>query len=412
MILKAAATFGKQINRGWEWTGQTSAILERSWGNPAKTGWTGQVDFLNGELQIAGLNQPVNVKSATLHWRDNLKTVSLKSIAAFGGEWDGEFAEIPVSQSGGDPGPRWRFDLHADTLSAADLDLWMGPRARPSWFQRLLPAMLGGATAKNPDAGDVLRLVNAGGDVRIDEFALEKLTLKQFRGHVALRDLRLQLDKCQAQWAGGTLQGSVAATFDANPAYEWKLRAIGIALAQVPLAGKIADRFAGALDGTLDLKTEGIGREALLANLTGEGRIQLKKIEFRGWDVPASFATGALHTGASRWIDGEGMFHVSGRSVEVNHFRLRAPQEEVSLKGSVSFGREADLTLDSTASGKTKTPRPDRRRRRPTGTPPEPGPTGRFDPAWFGIFRPGRMSQPRQPLKWDTCCVLTTRRGP
>ena len=52
--------------------------------------------------------------------------------------------------------------------------------------------------------------------------------------------------------------------------------------------------------------------------------------------------------------------HVSARSVEVNYLQLRAPQEEISLKGSVSFGREADLTLDSVASTKTKTPRPER----------------------------------------------------
>jgi hypothetical protein len=353
-VLKAAATFGKQINRGWEWTGQSTANLQRNWGNSATSGWNGQMEFIKGDLQIAGLNQPLIVKSATLRWQKSSKTVALRSVEAFGGDWDGEIAENPVSQSGDVAGPHWQFDLHADTLSAADLDRWMGPRARPSWFQRLLPAMLGGSSATNPDAGDVLRHVNAGGDLRIDEFTLEKLILNKFRGHVSLRDLRLQLDKCQAQWAGGTLQGSVAAAFDVKPVYELNLRATGIALALVPLAGKIADRFGGALDGTLQLNTEGIGRDALLDNLSGEGRIQLKKVEFRGWDVPASFAAGALHAGASRWNDGEGVFHLSARSVEVNNLRLRAQQAEVSLKGSVSFGRDVDLTLESPASGKMK----------------------------------------------------------
>jgi hypothetical protein len=357
-VLKAAATFGKQLNRGWEWTGHTSANLQRNWGNPATSGWNGQMEFSEGDLQIAGLNQPVNVKSATLRWQKSAKTVTLHGVEAFGGEWDGEIAESLPPESA--TGPRWRFKLHADTLSAADMDLWMGPRARPNWLQRLLPAMLGGSTGQAADAGDLLRRINAEGDVNVDEFALEKLKLKQVRAHASLRGLRLQMEKCEAQWAGGTLQGSVTAAFDAKPLYELKLRANGIALAQVPLAGKIADRFAGALDGTMDLKTEGVGREALLDKLTGEGRIQLKKIEFRGWDVPATFASGALRTGASRWIDGEGMFHVSGRSVEVNHFRLRTQQDEIGLKGSVSFGREADLTLDSTASGKTKTPRSER----------------------------------------------------
>jgi len=224
--------------------------------------------------------------------------------------------------------------------------------------------MLGGSAGQTAgqtvDPGDLLRRINAEGDLSVDEFALEKLKLKQLRAHGSLRDLRLQLDRCQTQFAGGTLQGSVAASFDAKPVYELKLRATGIALAQVPLAGKVTDRIAGSLDGTLELKTEGVGREVLLDKLNGEGGVQLKKIEFRGWDVPASFASGAPHAGASRWADGEGVFHVSARSVELNHLRLRAPQEEVSLKGSISFGREADLPLDSTALGKTKTPRPER----------------------------------------------------
>jgi len=359
-VLKAAAAFGKQLNRGWEWTGQTSANLQRNWGNPASSGWNGQAEFLKGELQIAGLNQPVKIKAASLRWQKGTKAVALQSAEAFGGEWDGEISENPLSEFTAGAAPRWRFRLHTDTLSAADMDRWMGPRARPGWLQRLLPAMLGGSTGQPADVSELLRRLDAEGDVSIDEFALEKLKLKQLRGHASLRALRLQMEKCQAQWAGGALQASVTASFEPKPLYVLQLRATGIALAQVPLAGKVADRVAGTLDGTLELKTEGVGREALLDKLTGEGHLQLKKIEFRGWDVPASFAAGAPHVGVSRWTDGDGVFHVSARSVEVNYLQLRAPQEEISLKGSVSFGREADLTLDSVASTKTKTPRPER----------------------------------------------------
>src|SRR5205809_1124212 len=102
----------------------------------------------------------------------------------------------------------------SDTLSAADMDRWMGPRARPGWLQRLLPAMLGGSTGQPADVSELLRRLDAEGDVSIDEFALEKLKLKQLRGHASLRALRLQMEKCQAQWAGGALQASVTASFE------------------------------------------------------------------------------------------------------------------------------------------------------------------------------------------------------
>jgi uncharacterized protein involved in outer membrane biogenesis len=357
-VLKTVAAFGKQLDRGWEWKGPASASLHRDWGNETTAGWNGQIEFLKGDLEIAGLNQPVIVKDAFLRWEHGKKSVALQNVEAFGGEWSGEIAENKIATEGE---PRWRFRLHADSLSAADMDRWAGPRARPGWLQRLLPAVLGGSTGQNVDASDLLRRVDAEGEVSLDEFALDKLKLKQVHAQASLRDLHLRLQNCQAQWAGGTLQGNVAATFDAKPVYEVKLQANGLNLAQVPLAGKVADRMLGTLGGTLELKTEGVGRDALLDKLKGEGRIQLKKVEFRGWDVQASFAAGTPHVGASRWTDGEGFFHVSERSLEVNHLRLRAPQQEVSLKGSVSFGRETDLTLESaTGSGKTKAQGPER----------------------------------------------------
>ena len=357
-VLKAAAAFGKQLNRGWEWTGQSSANLHKDWGRESTAGWNGQIDFGKGELQIAGLNQPVKVKNSSLAWRRGKKTVQLTSVDAFDGTWSGEIAE---NTSEADSQPRWLFKLHADSFSAADLDRWAGPRARPNWLQRLLPAALGGSSGKNPTASDLVRLVDAEGEISVDSFELDKLKLKQLRAQASLRDLHLHLRNCQAQWAGGTLQGELSAAFGDKPSYEVKVQANGLNLTQVPLAGKVAERVAGTLAGSLALKTEGVGREVLLENLSGQGLIQLKKVEFRGWDVQASFSAGSPHAGASRWTDGDGFFHVSARSLEVNHLRLRSPQEEISLKGSISFGREADLTIENgLAKGKTKSLVPQR----------------------------------------------------
>ncbi|HJZ66428.1 MAG TPA: AsmA family protein [Candidatus Acidoferrum sp.] len=349
-VLKAVAALGKQLNRGWEWTGQSAANLQKDWGKQSIAGWNGQIDFAKGELQIAGLNLPVRVKNASLVWRHGKKAAQLVNVDAFEGTWSGEISE---NTNDADIQPHWLFKLHADSFSAADLDRWAGPRARPNWLQRLLPSALGGSSGQNSTASDLMRLVNAEGEISVDSFELNKLKLKQLRSQASLRDLHLHLRNCQAQWAGGTLQGELSAAFGPKPSYEVKVQANGLNLAQVPLAGKVADRVAGTLAGSLALKTDGVGREALLDNLNGQGLIQLKSVEFRGWDVQASFSAGSPHAGASRWTDGDGFFHVSARSLEVNHLRLRSPQEEISLKGSISFGREADLTIENDP-GKSK----------------------------------------------------------
>src|SRR5262249_22997408 len=158
----------------------------KDWGNESTSGWNGQVDFAKGELQIAGLNQPVKVKNASLVWQRGKKTAQLASVDAFGGTWNGEISENPDE---GETGPRWLLKLHADSFSAADLDRWAGPRARPNWLQRLLPAVLGGSSTQNPVASDFVRLINAEGEVSVDSFELEKLNLKQLHAHASLRDL-------------------------------------------------------------------------------------------------------------------------------------------------------------------------------------------------------------------------------
>ncbi|MBS1839228.1 MAG: AsmA family protein [Acidobacteria bacterium] len=357
-IFKAATAFGKQLNRGWEWNGQTSADLRFYWGKGSQPGWQGQIEFAKGDLEIAGLNRPVKVKNAAVRWIHGQKSVAIAQVEAVGGLWSGDLTENTDTS---EDAPRWLFHLHTDSLSAADLDLWAGPRARPNWLQRLLPAMLGGNPSQGADISDLLRRVNVAGELSVGDFILDKFKLKQLHGQLSLHDLKLNLHDAQALWAGGTLQGSLSASFDVKPTYQLKIQASGLNLAQVPLAGRVADRMAGTFGGTLNLETEGVGREVLLDKLKGEGRIQLKKTEFRGWDLQASLASGAPHAGASRWAEGDGVFHIGNRSLEVNHLRLRAPQQEISLKGSVSFGRQADLTVESAGStgGKNKASGPE-----------------------------------------------------
>jgi hypothetical protein len=80
--------------------------------------------------------------------------------------------------------------------------------------------------------------------------------------------------------------------------------------------------------------------------------VHLKDIEFRGWDVGASVADGVPRTGSSRWTSGEGRFTLRDRSITVSALRLYSSREEALVNGTVSFARDADLTIETAAPEK------------------------------------------------------------
>jgi hypothetical protein len=121
-----------------------------------------------------------------------------------------------------------------------------------------------------------------------------------------------------------------------------------VKLAEIPAM----ERLAGLASGTLHLTTAGVGREQLLQKLAGTADVRLKNIEFRGWDVNASVTDGALHTGMSRWATGEGALTMKNRGILVELLTLESGREQTSVQGTVNFGREADLTIQTVSAGK------------------------------------------------------------
>jgi len=345
-VLKVAAAFGRPRNHGWELTGAASAALRWSWnGAPLRGRWDGQLDVSKARLQAAGLNRPLSLDAAKLIWMDGKRTAEISKAEGFGATWSGSIAE---ERAPGDLSEaKWKFLLHADQLDATELDRWVGPRARPSWLQRLLPSLLGGA-APGPAASELVRRVNAEGELSIDEFTVEKLKLEQVHAQGSLHDLQLDVREAEAEWAGGKLQAELHATFAPHPKYDVTAKLDKVKLLEIPAA----ERLAGLVSGTLHLATEGVGRDELLQKLVGSGEVRLKNVEFRGWDVNASVADGEPHTGVSRWKSGKGSFTMRNRNVLLEALTLESGREQTSVQGTVSFGREADLTIRNASAGK------------------------------------------------------------
>jgi hypothetical protein len=350
-FLKLTAAFGYKLNHGWDLSGQATALTNWKWKQPLAGRWNGSVILNNASLSVAGLNQPLNIFESVLSWSEGRRIARALRVEGFGGMWTGTIEETPPSDL--DNPFKWKFRLSVDHMDAAELDRWVGPRARPTWLQQLLPSLLGG-TAPNPPASELVRRVNAEGELGISELTVEKLTFGQVHAKGSLHDLQLDVSEADAEWASGKVRARFSASFLPRPAYDVTAQLERVNLAQVPGAGRLADHAGGVASGTLQLNTEGVGRDELLAKLSGQGDLHLNKVEFRGWDVNASVADGAVHAGNSHWSTGVASFRLKDRNIFLDELRLDAAKESTQVNGTLSFGRDADLAIETAGLRKSK----------------------------------------------------------
>jgi hypothetical protein len=345
-VLSVAAAFGYTLNHGWDLTGPARADLRREWPSSSRGNWNGEIDVSGARLAAAGLNQPLQLQQARLMWLNGRRRAQIFRADGFGATWSGNiFEDDPVNPY---RGGAWLAILNADHLDATELDRWVGPRSRPGWLERLLPSLLGGK-AKAASGSELVSSLNVAGELRVDEFTIEKLKLQQVHLQGSLHDLQLDVPDGQAQWAGGIVRGGMTAKFLPRPRYDVEARLTGVDLTQLPIAASVASRLGGVASGTLNLKTAGVGREELLQELSGTGDVHVANLEFRGWDVNASVADGEAHEGVSRWSTGDGDFSIGNRSVALEGVRLDGGAQFTLINGTVSFGRDADLSVETSA---------------------------------------------------------------
>ena len=350
-FLKLAADLGRPLTHGWELTGRAAAETRWAWKEPFKGHWNGTVGFNKASLSIAGLNQPLNVAEAGVNWDEGRRIGRLVRVSGFGGLWTGSIEENVKTD--GENAPDWKCDLRVDQLNAAELDRWVGPRARPNWLQRLLRSFLGETATATP-ASELVRRVNAEGEIRIARLTVEKLRLENVVARGSLRELKLELPDAEAEWAGGQVRGSIVASFLPRPSYDITAELDRVNLAKLPGTGRLAEHVSGLATGNLELQTTGVGRDELLEHLEGRGGVRLQKVELRGWDVPASVADGATRTGISRWPAGDCAFLVRNRSMVLQWLQLTSGREQTSVEGTLSFGSDADLSVSMQPIEKAK----------------------------------------------------------
>jgi hypothetical protein len=337
---------------GWPAAGGVAVKLSAVHRNDApSTVWVGTLDTRGLTVSPVFLNQPLRLPRAHIEFTPTARTITLTAVEAFGAAWRGTLTrKLPDGQ--------WTFDLSADRLDAADMDRWLGPRARPGLFARI--TNLGGLGANPANSAEIESAagrLSARGRLRVAEFHIAPLELEQVDAAIALAGRKLSVEKATAQFFGGTVAASFSADLDSDPVYRFdgmfgrvNLGLLGSAMPS------LQDRFSGIASGTVNLTAHGIGHDALVHSIQGSGTLDAKNAELRGLNLaPIVTASGADPIPA-RFTSAKGKFRFSSEGIEISEFELEHPPTHFQAEGHIDFSRALDIRINPTTDSTKSSP--------------------------------------------------------
>jgi hypothetical protein len=339
-LVGLAGAFGLPLYRGWNLEGVVGGQLEwRGTLRPFTSAALGVMDLHGLRIRSIFLNQPLLVSSARIELQPAEKRVTLSEAQGFGARWKGS-----LRLRAGAP---WEFDLNASRLDAAELDRWLGPRARPTFLERVMPFQGGSATVPAEAAGfEALERFQARGRLNVEELAVAPLVARRVRSDVEIHGREITLTRAEADFFGGRLKGSFDARVSAEPSYHLKAQFERVKLgALADATATLRGRWAGEASGQIEITAGGIGREKLLASLEGSGTLSARDLEFTGVDLSADAADSAAPRAKSRFASAKARFSLSRAVVWLEELRLEDHAGGLEGEGSVSFSRALEVRL-------------------------------------------------------------------
>jgi uncharacterized protein involved in outer membrane biogenesis len=344
-FLNAARLVGRPLNAGWQVEGGLTANLQ--WQGLVHQRFpkaTGDVSPRGMTLKLPLLNQSVEIESAKIELKPNEPRVTIGKASALGANWQGTIWRDRVSSPlKNGSGPEWQFDLIADHLDAAELDRWIGPRARPNWLARIFTPS-GNAAAQIPGPGPLSQL-HAHGTVRADTFTLAPLEVQSLRMQIEMLGRKVNFSEFDAKLNGGEITGDMLASLDEDPTYLLRIAAKNINVAELAMPNAdLRDRLAGQLGGEIKLAFHGIGREQLVSTLKGEGRVSATRFGIRGVDLSAPSSDEAAHSEAGEHfslVNAE--ISVDARKINFQKIALVAANGLFDGKGTSDFSRAMQI---------------------------------------------------------------------
>lgn len=288
-FLNAARLIGRPLNAGWQVEGGLTAnllwqgIVHQRFPKP-----TGDVSPRAMTLTLPLLNQSMEIENAKIELKPDEPRVTIMKATALGAHWQGTIwrgnLSVPPNSASA---PAWQFDLTADHLDAAELDRWIGPRARPNWLARMLTSS-SNISSQIPGPGPLSQL-RARGTLRADTFTLAPLEVQSLRAQIEIVGRSVNFSEIDGKLSGGAISGGLVASLDADPTYWLHIAAKNVNVGELTMPnGDLRDRLSGQLSGEVKLSLHGIGRERLLSTLKGAGHVSATRFGIRGVNLSAA----------------------------------------------------------------------------------------------------------------------------
>jgi hypothetical protein len=293
------------------------------------------MDFVDLTWSPAYVNQPVLLPRVHAEFAPVQQTLTLSAAEAFGAVWHGSLSRKNSDQ-------QWTFDLAADHLDAADLDRWLGPRARPGFLARFT----GTNSAAAPVADSFVTRLAARGRIRAGEIDLSTIHIEQFDGEAELAGRSIRIRKAQADFFGGKISGAFDAQLLPDPSYEFQGRFDRVNLSQLGSAVPfLKSRISGNASGMLALSAHGIGRQDLIGSMQGQGTLSGKNAGMGGLDLSGIFPGENLDPAEEVFSSVQGAYRVQNKGIDLANFVLEDSRGRLEAEGRIDFSHALGIRI-------------------------------------------------------------------
>jgi hypothetical protein len=293
-------------------------------------GGTAQIDSVRA--RVRGLNEPLEIVSATLSLASDATEVRKLTLVAAGNTWRGSMT-LPRQCSSPRACPV-RFDLRAEEFATDSLSAGAALAGKQPWYHFLSSA--GQTLAGQPPP--FLASVHAIGKLSAGQVLIHSTIASRVSADAELEQGHLRLTNLQGDILGGHHRGEWTADFTAKPpTYIGSGTLEKISLSQIATAMH-DDWIAGTASAQYNVKTLGWSKAELLA-----GAVATLQVEALDGSLPHLVLTGegpALQV--NRFV---GRLRLHDKTVEIEEGKLQTPTSIYQLSGSASFNQAIDMKL-------------------------------------------------------------------